>query len=226
MPGASKRTLGSSGYDHKPVSLVVQQFGSPSGLLGEIVGWVLAAKNKRRSLWVLSLLDLQPQDRVLEIGFGPGMDIRRVVERVADGSVAGVDHSATMVRQATRRNKRAIRRGQVDLREGSASKLPFPDGYFDKIFAINVAQFWDDVDACANELRRVLAPSGLVAVAVQPRSKGTTESEILEVGAGLARALAFAGFSEVQEEFGPAKPATAVCLLAMCSTAMRRNDAI
>jgi ubiquinone/menaquinone biosynthesis C-methylase UbiE len=70
-----------------------------------------------RNLWVLNLLEVQPQDRVLGIGFGPDTEIKWVADRAARGFVAGVDPSAVMLRQATRRNQRRIREGQIELRQ-------------------------------------------------------------------------------------------------------------
>ena len=98
------------------------QFAKPTGAMGWMVGHLMAMKNGERSEWIFSLLELGPDDRVLEIGFGPGVDIAR-----ASGIakfVAGVDHSDVMVRQATRRNGPAIREGRVELRHGVAAQLP------------------------------------------------------------------------------------------------------
>jgi hypothetical protein len=56
------------------------QFGHPTGFWGRAAGLLMAHRpsNRRRSAWVVSLLDVRPEDRVLEIGFGPGVG---VVER-------------------------------------------------------------------------------------------------------------------------------------------------
>jgi ubiquinone/menaquinone biosynthesis C-methylase UbiE len=70
--------------------------------------------NRRRSAWAVSLLDVQRNDRVLEIGFGAGIAIREVSARAPEGYVCGLDHSAVMVQQAAKRNAEAVRRGQVD----------------------------------------------------------------------------------------------------------------
>jgi ubiquinone/menaquinone biosynthesis C-methylase UbiE len=132
------------------------QFGRPRGWRGWVAGQLMAIQNKERSLWVLSLLKLHPEDHVLEIGFGSGMDIRRVAGRVPKGFVAGIDPSEVMLRQAMRRNKEAIRAGRVELRQGTASLLPYPTDSFNAVFAINVAQHWDSTLDAAEEVRRVL----------------------------------------------------------------------
>lgn len=191
---------------------VRKQFGRPSGAVGALVGHLMAVKNRQRSLFVLSLLEVGPEDRVLEIGFGPGVDVARVAERASRGFVAGVDHSEVMVRQAVRRNAEAIGAGRVELRLGSASRLPHPDGCFDKAFAINVAQFWSRAEALA-EVRRVLRPGGLAAIAVQPRSKGANEETARQTGEALAQALKAAGFKTVRLESRPLRPVSVVVAL-------------
>jgi ubiquinone/menaquinone biosynthesis C-methylase UbiE len=65
--------------------------------------------NRQRNLWVVSLLDVQPTDRVLEIGFGPGLAIAELARRATRGHIYGIDHSEVMVRQASKRNAAAIR---------------------------------------------------------------------------------------------------------------------
>jgi SAM-dependent methyltransferase len=95
---------------------------------------------------------------VLEIGFGPGIAIRELARRAADGRVCGIDHSEVMLRQASRRNADAIRRGAVDLRLGSVDALPDFDAPFDKIMAVNALLFWREPDARLRALSRLLRP--------------------------------------------------------------------
>ena len=59
------------------ISAMVGQFGHPRGTAGSVAGWVMAhrSSNRRRNNWVVSLLDVQPGERVLEIGFGPGLAV-------------------------------------------------------------------------------------------------------------------------------------------------------
>jgi SAM-dependent methyltransferase len=86
--------------------------------------------------------------------------------------VCGIDHSELMLRQARRRNADRIRRGVVDLRLGSVDDLSAFDTPFDKILAVNAILFWNEPDARLEELRHLLRPGGLIAVARQPRVQG------------------------------------------------------
>jgi SAM-dependent methyltransferase len=170
------------------------------------------ASNRRRSAWAVSLLDVQGDDRVLEIGFGPGVAIKELSARAPDGYVCGIDHSAVMVRQATRRNAEAVRRGQVELRLGPVDELPDFGAPFDKVLAVNVTLFWDRPVELLRNLRRVLRMGGRIALAFQPRGPGATEEAATTTGMELLAALRDAGFSEVRLETLKLKPAV-VCAL-------------
>jgi ubiquinone/menaquinone biosynthesis C-methylase UbiE len=187
------------------------QFAKPSGPMGWIAGQVMAMKNGHRSTWVFSLLDLKPTDRVLEIGFGSGTDIARASQAAA--FVAGVDHSDVMVKMAAGRNAQAISAGKVELKLGSAAQLPYPENHFDRVYAINSAQFWKDSVKTLTEVGRVLKPGGWVVLAVQPRSKNATEETSRQAGIGLSKSLASAGFEDVHLEMHQMPPVPTVCVL-------------
>ena len=76
------------------VAAVRAQFGRPTGVWGRAAGLLMAhrSSNRRRNVWAVSLLDVRPGDRVLEIGFGPGLAIRELSRLAAEGCVCGIDH--------------------------------------------------------------------------------------------------------------------------------------
>ena len=205
--------IGSSEGCKRKTSRLRRQFVQPRGLLGSIVGWLLAIKNRERSEWVVSLLDVQPTDHVLEVGFGPGVDIRRVSAIAIKGLVAGVDHSDVMLRQARKRNPTAIRAGRVNLQLGTMAKLPHPAESFDKVFGINAFEFSDDPLATLQEFRRVLKPGGLLAIAIQPRSQGATVETSRKAGRDLVAAFESAGLRGVHLESKDLKPVPVICAL-------------
>lgn len=187
------------------------QFAKPTGTMGWIAGKMMSMKNGHRSVWVFSLLDLKPTDRVLEIGFGSGTDLARASQAAA--FVAGVDHSDVMVKMASARNAQAIRDGRMEVKLGSAAQLPYPEKHFDRAYAINAAQFWKDSVKTLTEVGRVLKPGGWVVLAVQPRSKNATEETARQAGIGLSKSLASAGFEDVHMEMQHTAPVPTVCVL-------------
>jgi len=190
------------------------QFGRPTGFSGRVVGWIMAsrASNRQRNVWTVSLLDVQRRDRVLEIGFGPGIAVREISRLAVEGFVCGLDHSDEMVRQATRRNAAAIRTGRVDLRLGSVDRLPVFAEPFDKVLAVNAIMFWDQSIDRLRELRRVMRTGGRIAIAHQPRGPGATDATAAARGEEIATSLTQAGFSEVRVRTMRLKPAV-VCAI-------------
>ena len=187
-------------------------FGHPRGPLGRVGGVIMARSTRLRNEWMLSLLAIQQDDRVLEVGSGPGALIQALAARAMEGFVAGVDPSPIMLRQAVRRNAQAIREGRVQLRLGSATVLPFEDASFDTALSANSLPFWPDQEAGVKEMWRVLKPGGVVAIILQPRW-ARTEGEVKQIGAGLVALLSKVGFQQVRLEFKPMKPIASVCAL-------------
>jgi ubiquinone/menaquinone biosynthesis C-methylase UbiE len=148
----------------------------------------MARTNRKCAAWVIDLLAVQPSDKMLEVGFGPGVGIQLLTSSASAGYVAGVDSSKEMVAQATTRNKKAIESGRVHLRHGSVASLPFANNTFDKVLAINSMQVWPDAVAGLREMRRVIRPGGQVALGFTPYSG--------QPNTGLAETFAAAGFAK------------------------------
>src|SRR5215469_1600222 len=187
-------------------------FGHPRGPLGRLGGVIMARSTRQRNAWTLSLLDIGQDDRILEVGCGPGALIQVLAARATKGVVAGVDLSPVMLQQASRRNAEAIREGRVRLQGGSATALPFEEASFDTALSANSLPFWPDQEAGVREMWRVLKPGGVIAIILQPRW-ARTESEVKEIGAELLALLSSVGFHQTRMEFKPMKPIASVCVL-------------
>lgn len=168
-------------------NLLLRAFGRPQGLLGRFGGIIMARTNADFGMWVAGLLEIGPVGHVLEVGFGPGVVIERLSQRLPAAVIAGVDPSSAMVAQARARNAQAIDSGRVDLRQGVVESLPFDDGRFDTAFAVNSMQVWPDAVAGLKEIRRAMKPGGRIALGFT-RHSGQPNS-------GLPEILGEAGFS-------------------------------
>jgi SAM-dependent methyltransferase len=194
---------------------VVGQGHQPRGAAGSVTGWMFAHRpsNRQRNRWAVSLLDVQPTDRVLEIGFGPGLAVAALV-RAGAGHVYGIDHSGVMLRQASRRNAAAIRADRVTLIKASADQLPAAlNGPFDAILAVNSLGFWPAPAERLAELRRRLAPGGRAAIVSQPRCHGATAGTSRGAADEIENLLRSAGFTQLSTETLPLSPPV-VCVLA------------
>ena len=195
---------------------LTRQFGHPRGPLGWIVGHLMALEHGKLYRVAIEQLDVQPDDRVLEIGFGPGTSIRMLAQRATEGSVAGVEISELMIKQATRRNRRAIASGRVELKRASVSELPFEDGRFTKACAINCFQDWPNQAEDLREVHRVMAAGGLLLLWLPmkpPDSRkmtpGFTDAEAREA----CQMAEDAGFSDIRTR-KPELGRAVTCILA------------
>ena len=144
-------------------------FALPTGRLGGLAGRIMLWVNNQDDL--LDLIDVQPADHVLEVGYGPGGLIRLLVERTDAASIRGVDPSSVMCDQARRRNRKAVRAGRVRLDVGTADRTGLPDASVDRVVSVRNVAIWPDLEAGLRELRRVVRPGGTVVIAWHGGSK-------------------------------------------------------
>jgi SAM-dependent methyltransferase len=115
----------------------------------------------------MELGELEPGQRALDVGCGPGALTAHLVARLGVSSVAAVDPSEPFV-AAT-----AARFPGIDVRLGGAEQLPFADDEFDVAYAQLVVHFMADPVAGLAEMARVTRPGGRVAACVWDYEGGT-----------------------------------------------------
>jgi ubiquinone/menaquinone biosynthesis C-methylase UbiE len=204
---------------------VARQSACPSGLLGRLIGHVMARETVTANETALGLLDLQPADHVLEVGFGHGATIARVAAAVSRGFVAGVDPSPEMCRMAARRNRQPVASGSVELRQASVEALPFPDDSFDKVLSVHTLYFWPDLFRPFAEIQRALKPGGRLVVAYRsdPAAAQSFPAPVYRFRgeAEVEDALRTSAFSEVRTLRRPSGDALISFTLAFRSTGSR-----
>jgi SAM-dependent methyltransferase len=144
--------------------LWARQLAQPTGVLGKLMGKGMNRDNRRLIYWTLDVLEVRPDDCVLEIGFGTGLGVQKAAELASRGKVAGIDWSRTMVEEARRLNGSGITAGRVEIKLGTAASLPYADDQFHKAFGVNVHYFWEDPVSTLGEIRRVVRPGGYLAL--------------------------------------------------------------
>jgi ubiquinone/menaquinone biosynthesis C-methylase UbiE len=132
--------------------------GPFEGVVGVLAAKVMARVNRDAEAEAVARLDPAPGDRVLVLGFGPGVGVALLAKRLTNGEVVGVDPSETMVRLATRRNRGAIASGKVALHAASADAILAEAASFDGAIAVNTLQLCEPIAAAVAELARVMKP--------------------------------------------------------------------
>ena len=118
------------------------------------------------SVWAADLVDRSrpaPGERVIDVACGTGIVARLVADRIPTGRVVGLDYNPGMLAVA-----RSVRppSGSLEWVEGSALCLPFDEASFDLVLCQLGLQFFADRPVALREIRRVLAPTGRLALSV------------------------------------------------------------
>jgi cyclopropane fatty-acyl-phospholipid synthase-like methyltransferase len=106
-----------------------------------------------RIRWAVETLAVEPGDRLLEIGGGPGIAASLICERFDRGSLLLIDRSATAIARTRRRNAEHVASGRLALETLDVADFDPGKTRFDKIFAVNVNLFW--TTPATEELARI-----------------------------------------------------------------------
>src|SRR4029453_433017 len=196
----------------------VAQFHHPTGAVGHLAGWIMGRRssNLARNRWAVQLLEVQPTDRVIELGCGPGVAIAALASRALRGLVVGVGHSQVMIGQAARAPPPNPGRhtGRTGPPDPHASRAPVQQRRaLHAALAVNTVGMWPDPTARLRELARLLRPGGRIALVSQPRCPGANAATSAAAANELAGLLTEAGFEHLRTEMLDLDP-PAACLLA------------
>jgi len=112
----------------------------------------------------LERMNVQPGERVLDLGCGAGLGSRLLGEAVGPkGRVLAMDISDRMLLRARAANAMLK---HVGFTCGSSEHLPFADDLFDKALSVEAFYYFEDQEKALAELQRVLAPSGRLFVLI------------------------------------------------------------
>lgn len=164
-------------------------------------------KVARRLEWAVDLLNVQPADRLLEIGCGHGVAVSLVCARLragsnatsgsgdsarAGGGITAIDRSAKMIEMARGRNAACVAAGLASFHTVSLAQADFGDARFDKIFAIHVGVFLRGRPVREfGVIRRHFAPGGRLYLVYQPLLADHASATVL----ALTRVLGDNGFA-------------------------------
>jgi ubiquinone/menaquinone biosynthesis C-methylase UbiE len=159
----------------------VNQCSKPTGWLGRFTLWRMNSSHSKLTDWGLEHISIENHHTVLDIGCGGGRTVSKLAAMATQGRVYGVDYSDQSVAATKRTNARWIDLGRVEIRHGSVSQLPFPDGVFDLATAVETHFWWPNLPGDMREVLRVLKPGGtLLCIAEIYKGANTMAAKLAE----------------------------------------------
>jgi len=148
---------------------IARQAAHPRGLVGRLLFRVMAAETLAVNERALQLLELEPNSRVLEVGFGHGRTLARALELAPNGLVAGIEISADMVEAFRSRRRCSNDHVLIEVKQASSDRIPYPNAHFDRVYAVHTLYFWNNPLVHLGEIRRVMKADGRFVLAFTPK---------------------------------------------------------
>lgn len=182
--------------------MVYRQLERPSGWLAPLTAAAMNRANAQVNRLAVAALGPTPAGWMLDIGYGGGVALRMLLDRPSVEVVAGIDPSVELHARARRAFAADVAKGRLRLRLGAAESLPWGEGTFAGVLAVNAVQCWTDRGRGLREAHRVLRPGGRIVLALSfaplvGRLLGQRQLLDLAGGDEIARALVVAGFVDV-----------------------------
>ena len=120
-----------------------------------------ASERQRRAV---EALDVQPGDRVLELGCGHGVAASLVCERLGpEGHLTAIDRSRKMIDAASSRNAEHVQAGLAEFICTTFEEAELSGRRFDKVFGIHFPPAdRHDPEGTRTRVEELLAPGGVV----------------------------------------------------------------
>jgi ubiquinone/menaquinone biosynthesis C-methylase UbiE len=137
----------------------------PMGVGGWIMGWIMPIFHKTIYDRVYPILDLQPEDDLLDVACGSGHFLKKYASHVR--GIAGLDLSEVMIKIANRKNRKRIQAGTAEFVQGDASELPWRDNRFSVTTSMGSFMAFPKPLESIKEMYRVLHPGGRVVFSIE-----------------------------------------------------------
>jgi SAM-dependent methyltransferase len=165
---ARQTTCSRKSWQRRLAEYINQQASSPHGAFGWLLGKIWPVEHRAINERTLALLSIEPGQSVVELGCGSGTALSHAIERASGGRVIGLDVSATMVKMATRRNRKAVEQGLASVRLIDGTTLGLQPRSFNRAFSVHTLYFWKNPLETLRQLRESLRELGRLVLTFRP----------------------------------------------------------
>lgn len=181
-----------------------KQLSCPCGAEARQIGENMFQSNCNMIFETINALDIRPNTKIFEIGFGNGMHLPYLFEKESTLIYEGLEISEAMVEEANLNNTTFVQSDKATFRQiTDADTLSVPDDSYDYCFSVNTLYFWNNPQKYFDEIYHSLRSGGKIAIGFIAKSfgeklpftqTGFTFYEIEEVGS----LLTVSGFRDIQ----------------------------
>ena len=166
-----------AGYLVLSVAMVflLREVRKPSRWVGRFFLWIMNHSHSSLTDWGLKHVTVGKTFTILDVGCGGGRTIQKLAAIATEGVVYGVDYAKGSVAASRAKNARSVQAGRVAIAQGTVSKLPFADGSFDLITAVETQYYWPDLPGDMREILGVLKPGGTLIIMAESYKKGNAD---------------------------------------------------
>jgi SAM-dependent methyltransferase len=150
----------------------LKQVRKPTKWVGRFFLWTMNMSHSSLTDWGLKHVTIEQRFTVLDVGCGGGRTIEKLAALATEGTIYGIDYAAGSVAASRGKNARLIEAGRVEIKQASVSQLPFPDGKFDLVTAVETQYYWPNLVTDMQEVLRVLKPGGTLIVIAESYRNG------------------------------------------------------
>jgi len=143
------------------IKYVGKNFGNPRGIGGTIATLIMNIINQKQYNTLLKNINIKPNDTILDIGFGNGYLIKKILDQNAPITIYGIEISNDMLHKVKRTQKKNVENGRLKLFLEDIGRTSFEKNTFDKIYTLNTIYFWDEMEKCFSAIKKILKPNGI-----------------------------------------------------------------
>lgn len=151
---------------------LLNQVRKPTRWIGRFFLWVMNISHSDLTDWGLKHIQIEKHFTILDVGCGGGRTVQKLAAMATEGMVYGIDYSEGSVAASRGKNAQSIKAGRVEIRKTSVSQLPFPDGKFDLVIAVETRYYWPNLAKDTQEILRVLRPGGTLIIIAESYKHG------------------------------------------------------
>lgn len=143
------------------IQYVGNNFGNPNGIGGKISTKIMNIINQNQYNAVLNNINIETNNCILDIGFGNGYLLNKLFRQNIPVNIYGIEISNDMLSRVKNKNMEKINNGTLKLSLENINKTSFDNNTFEKIYTVNTIYFWNELEKCFSEIKRILKPNGI-----------------------------------------------------------------